>query len=451
MRSIWRQIQVDGRMTFEWWFRYVSVSIPIFIDTLFGSNTQLSRCRFMFREWNTCISETKIVYSANLNIVHHRKLWNSSKPLVRVDCYLIKWIIVEIIFHRSRFRISSAEYWILKMSPSKKTERKGAKASSRQTAHRRSTVKSATKVYRNLVEEPKAVVGFDSIPMPRTRRQHAIASCEIYRLNDHCLLDVFSYLPTIDLCAVKHTCRRFNALADVTVKKRFDTKYPFDPEKQFILQNATNYKDTTLILKHFGQFVKSAQIKFTSGSHLNKNMWLLLKHCTSLKRLDFFDENISSLPTYQMRRILRNLNYLAFHDKSDNGLNFGRIISACENLEYLSYFSSWTGDGAIPWLEENTLNIQSLRNLQFLAIGTSNNCRIAPFVNAIAENDSLNALFLDNVNADADLARAVRRITNLCFCVITTEFQMTETCRNAFEGFIDKGRIDGYYTYNFFA
>lgn len=52
---------------------------------------------------------------------------------------------------------------------------------------------------------------------PRTAnkgKKIAVSTVKMLDLNNHCLLEVFRYLKSIDMCAVKDTCQRFHALAE---------------------------------------------------------------------------------------------------------------------------------------------------------------------------------------------------------------------------------------------
>lgn len=114
--------------------------------------------------------------------------------------------------------------------------------------------------------------------MPRTRSQEAIAKCKIFLLNDDCLLEIFSHLPTIDLCAVKDTCRRFSGLADSTMENRFCKERTFKWNPDF-----DNRKNLTLILRHFAHLIVSKMVIQIQSDFDAKKIWSLpqtaLKNC----------------------------------------------------------------------------------------------------------------------------------------------------------------------------
>lgn len=87
-------------------------------------------------------------------------------------------------------------------------------------------------------------------------------SFELSQLNDDCLRELFSRLSSIDLCAIKHTCRRFKTLADEVVKKRFKDVYECVP-------NDDNLQEHTTILKEFGRFVSTMSLMSGPRGGLN--------------------------------------------------------------------------------------------------------------------------------------------------------------------------------------
>lgn len=82
-----------------------------------------------------------------------------------------------------------------------------------------------------------------------------MSTFELSQLNDDCLRELFSYLPSIDLCSIKHTCCRFKTLADEVAKIRFKDVYVCVP-------NDDNLQEHTTILKEFGRFVSTMSLSF---------------------------------------------------------------------------------------------------------------------------------------------------------------------------------------------
>lgn len=106
--------------------------------------------------------------------------------------------------------------------------------------------------------------------LQRLQLQDQGQAINILDLNDHCLLEVFSHLRVIDLCAVKDCCERFVGLAISTVKIRFENdefvvKFKQILHAQPMCLNACENCDADIafydrpqfeaVLKHFGQFI----------------------------------------------------------------------------------------------------------------------------------------------------------------------------------------------------
>lgn len=246
------------------------------------------------------------------------------------------------------------------MAPTKKRSRKGAKASSHQIDLLQFVAKSTSKKeQRDCAVKPVAIADNVSTSMPRTRNQHAIADCKIFMLNDDCLLEVFSYFPTIELCPIKNVCRRFSAQADWIVERRFE-------KNTFILGNFVDYNEMKVIFQHYGKFVND--VLFMNGTHSNvDDKWSLLKYCTALGLLRISAESNNRLPIHQLKKVLRNLEQLCYYSVgAHDDLNFGRIVRACKNVKRLVLISEKTINGEIPFLKENMADLRGLTKLESL-------------------------------------------------------------------------------------
>lgn len=74
----------------------------------------------------------------------------------------------------------------------------------------------------------------------------------ITELNDNCLLETFSHMQTIDLCAVKGCCSRFSYLAESVVEKRF--------RSNGYLEIPNTYCTASAILVAFGKFITDLRV-----------------------------------------------------------------------------------------------------------------------------------------------------------------------------------------------
>lgn len=317
----------------------------------------------------------------------------------------------------------------------------------------RSVSFKATKEIRSRTEIPIETRESDLI---RTRSQRAIANCPILKLNDDCVREIFSYLSVIDLCAIKDTCRRFTVMADCTIQKRYQKKSQF----KYTLNRDTE-KAFAVTLQHFGHF-HEGQVVIEAEPNFNaKQMWLQLRHCTALKKLDLVGVNVKGLPkpNYRLRKVLRNLVHLKFEKCAGDDLDFARIINACENLRFLSIFCTSNGatdalithfahqsshiedvffgamNSSIETLPENVAKLQHLNNLKTVVLFCTNK-GVASGIEALATNESITQLHLINVIADLDLARALAKFTNLRFCIVQPVNDVADVVKEAFEKFI---------------
>lgn len=318
-------------------------------------------------------------------------------------------------------------------------------------------------------KKPSDVIEPDLLRMQRTRSQHAAANCPIFVLNDDCLLEIFSYSAAIELCAVKDTCRRFNALADYAAKRRYQQVAEFE-----CVPNRDNQRDLAIFMQHFGKYVGGKIVVKTEPSFDAKKMWLLLKHCGALKELELIGVNVSGLPIYQMKKMLQNLDILQFKKCSGEDSDYARIINACVNLRCLTAFVNLTGatDKLLPLIAHDASNIEELffapiksnhdtfvenmaklRHLKklILLFISCNNHRVAAAIDALAERNTLEYLLLREILPDKDLGRALDKFNNLALCLIQTEFEMSDDVLNSFGKFITYEQMSGFFNYKFFS
>lgn len=352
------------------------------------------------------------------------------------------------------------------MSPQRKESHKRTKSKPNQVV-RRSAKVVAKKVTQNRPKTPEEIPEPDLLPLPRTRSQHAAANCKILALNDDCLLEIFSHLPMMDLCAVKDSCRRFNVLADYTAKLAIQQLQEFD-----VLPKDDNQKDLAIFMQHFGKFVGKKIVLKTEATFNVKKVWLLLKHCTSLKELELVGVNVHGLPIHRMKKILQSVQVLQFKKCSGTDLEYARIINACVNLRSLTAFVNLTGgtdmllghivheasnieeiffasiNSNSATFVENMAKLRHLKKLDLLFI-SCNNYQVAAAIDALAESSTLRYMLLREVGVDDDLGRALRKLTNLRLCYIQNEFEMSDSLRKSFEGFVDDGEKWGFFSYKY--
>lgn len=178
----------------------------------------------------------------------------------------------------------------------------------------------------------------------------------ILRLNDDCLLEVFSHLSIEDLCAVKDCSRRFSDLADSVVRSRWRNKrYDCDLE-----DFNNNESEVILALAKFGRFVSHLCVR---SIHLSKitveNLGVKLDYCTSLEQLRLQFVDISLLLSGQCK-ILQNITNLYLDNCHGNNWQHAKLVKICtelKNLSVLKYGRITKGLAAI----NSHANIENIR------------------------------------------------------------------------------------------
>lgn len=364
------------------------------------------------------------------------------------------------------FYVAVVSTYIRKMSPPKKgLKRKNS--TPEQTAHRSVIVTSDVKiVIRKHTQKPSNTIEMDPLPMPRTRSEHAVANCPIFALNDDCLLKLFTYLPAIDLCAVKDTCRRFNALADYSAKLQFEQMAEFECEPTL-----DGEKNLAVFMQHFGKYIGGRFLIKAEPDFDMKKTWSLLKNCGALNELELYGVNVTGLPVHNMKKTLRKLDTLQFKKCVGRDSDYARIINACVNLRSLTSFVNLTGstdmllqhiaheashieqiffatNSPSAAFVENLAKLQHLPKLNLLFV-SCNHVPVAHAIEVLAKRNALECMLLREVWPDEELARALDKLTNLQLCYLQTEFEIPDMVRKRFEKFVEEKREDGFYTYKY--
>lgn len=127
----------------------------------------------------------------------------------------------------------------------------------------------------------------------------------ILRLNDDCFHKIFSFLPTIDLCAVRETCRDFRGLSDICFERRSDS---FCLERMRVygsLDNSLSLNDAKCVIRNFGQFIRKLSIKQSQFDDPTRLLPLLDRYCCELQ--NFALEKFSS-GNFQQKLYLKTQN-----------------------------------------------------------------------------------------------------------------------------------------------
>lgn len=112
-----------------------------------------------------------------------------------------------------------------------------------------------------------------------------VETTQFLDLNDDCLLDIFSFLPTSALSAVKETCKRFLKPAEDEFKARYrDQPFIFGPEFQDFDDRA-DFSGALKTVHHFGKFIRVLSVHNIIDER-DLYLWRHIFHgCAALKEL----------------------------------------------------------------------------------------------------------------------------------------------------------------------
>lgn len=145
-------------------------------------------------------------------------------------------------------------------------------------------------------------------PKNTDQSEEAVSSLiDIPPLNDDCLLEIFSYLDTLDLCTVKYCSLRFSGLADSVVQKRFrEENYVTLPGPE------SNFVEASRIIETFGRFLNRLHIEnctsflqFKGGSGFIS----MMQKC-NLKSLELRGVDTWNVPVEAFKQVNRNIKML---------------------------------------------------------------------------------------------------------------------------------------------
>lgn len=304
-------------------------------------------------------------------------------------------------------------------------------------------------------------------------------------LNDDCLMEVFSHLPTIDLCAVAECCCRFGNLADEIMKERFKKKTirfyrtQSDSRQANYLPSRTvtmhQSKETESVLKHFGKFISHMWI---ASESLSKEFWGLLDYCSELKYLNLYCAPLYLSPVADMSDMFECLNKLDLWNCFSLNWGYEKVLRSCKSLKSLSILTvdeSVNGpvmadptDDLLPFIAqhlvgverlrlwtvncsdrliENVTQLKTLKHLKFLSLNCHNQS-ITPAIEALSAMDSLHSLSLRQFRAVPNdrLAAALDKFSKLYGCIFcgnsSVESAALASTKNFNVKLSDDGNVD---------
>lgn len=160
----------------------------------------------------------------------------------------------------------------------------------------------------------------------------------LLRLNDDCLFEVFSWLPMLDLCAVRTTCSRLKSLTESYFSRTYKSLHT---DSNSIKSDFGSVKRDEMhqILSAFGNHVETLTMDARNVAG-DENDWLRfvnsfcahhpLKH---LKLLRFhFNEDVIS----EYSHPFQNVEKLTIDKCTNAGMEIAKVIQKCTELQHLA-------------------------------------------------------------------------------------------------------------------
>lgn len=251
-------------------------------------------------------------------------------------------------------------------------KRRPIAAKPKQSSERLTAITSDKK--RRRLQEKSQLVGSAECDEKKVVEESTIAL-----LNDDCLLAMLSYLPIVDLFAVRRCCRRLKELADVVVPKQCKKEtFHF------------NWKDKAHedFLNRYGELIQNIVFdRAPASTHLKQQFdsdkpVVGLRQCKALKTLTF--RNMPLVYDPSSAETFASLESLTIEDCTGAEENFETIIAACTNLKAIKIHN---GPFNLNWMEARA-------NLERISIRV-NQLHCFLFVRFSIELKRLNYLFLD--------------------------------------------------------
>lgn len=200
-------------------------------------------------------------------------------------------------------------------------------------------------------------------------------------LNDDCLLEIFNYLSTEDLCAIKLTNQRLWNLAEYYFQSFYLNK-----EKVVRLKNLAGGR-LKVVLKHCGEFARHLVIesprRYSDLDDFNENgsgqcdtyiSHLIAEYCTDkLKTLRLDNVYISGFASCNLTSVLNNLLAIDLYKCYGDADQF---MSHCANIQAISQRNC----AFFLTVDRNYLLQNEHRNLRQLVIHNENQTDLVPEV-----------------------------------------------------------------------
>lgn len=269
-------------------------------------------------------------------------------------------------------------------------------------------------------------------------------------LNDDCLREIFSYLSTKDLCAVRDCSQRLRGLAESAVQK----KWLKEIQAGGVVDIAADIgKDLSVVAK-FGKFIPHLSINDESAIFQMKS-GAALDFCTSLKTLKLKNLDLSLIPF----KILENIEELEIIGGCAGGDGlYLKIVKACKMLKHLKLainpkdrlvtaINELSNIESICWIVYSATNttfvnevkkLSKLKKLKTLMVfgyagytfrGFSLSYRfpqVSETIRVLARSSSLEELNISYFDPDDHFFEALNQFANLKRCELSTYVEIPD-------------------------
>lgn len=183
-------------------------------------------------------------------------------------------------------------------------------------------------------------------------------STQIPLLNDDCVLKISPYLNIKELNSMKDCSRRFSALADYAVHRRFRNKYVYLPAKE-------TAADAASFLHKFGKIITHLQIddddrfiRFCNQNGLKFNS--SLKKCLHLKFLRLKNVSFGNVGFEKFKQTLHNIESLELINCDLSSMHVNGFMKSCNKLKKFSIDAKLTADMCSSIIQ-NGHSLESIR------------------------------------------------------------------------------------------
>lgn len=266
----------------------------------------------------------------------------------------------------------------------------------------------------------------------------------ITSLNDDCLLEIFSYLPEVDLCAVKKSHDRFIESADAIFKKKYcsvdgDYIIPTSGKSFDVIERVLKYMHDVITRVRINSFGDKWSCAF--------NKCLSLLNCVSaMQHLCIAGCTLSQSAAISVQTFkkLESLTFVNCYDNDNSGVGTKFFLSTCHPLRLKTLRFQHTistigrhlspdllqfitvqlinieeleiGTGTTLLTPSNVLKLRNLRKLKRLVMKCDESVSIVQIINALSKIESLKDLSLTYATrkrVDDDLAGAISNLKNV--------------------------------------